>query len=815
MKKTSYILGAICLVAVLFGVGIATGKGMEVHAEDTVVLGDLNNSSIADKEDAIVLEQYLTGETEITDTNVLDAADTNGDDAVNVKDLVRYRRYCTEASQKLSGSGSTNDPYLVENLSDLYYLSTSSTSNQYGGKIVVLTSDIMLNACKENWNPNPENELIREWSPIGTSVKAFQGEFCGSYNDIRYEIAGLYISTDQSYVGLFGNMGSNSSVRDVVLKNSYLEYTGSSDAYIGSIAGKSNATGDFLNLYSNATIKSTKNICGGIVGKFGGTVERDIVNCWFDGTIESAGRYCGGIVGRLRYKGTKNLVACLNTGIIRNTISSGTAYVGGICGGIDAQGSTGSKVMPSVDFDNCLVMGNLESTLAGGAIVGSIVSANDTNITDDSYEITIKDCYTTMNKEHIGSNTTYGTDDNATLTESKSIDVKYLNGIDAYRVTTLDFTNNSYWCAKKNTTPVLTTWKTMTEVEDVNVTSVMGKADISWYTGVASAIYEISSKEALRGVEIVSRVNQDHFGGETLKLTETIEDLSSPQDPWLPIGPDNARPFRGVFDGQGNTISGIFIDSDSMYLGLFGYVQDNGHIKDVYITDSFITSTNASDSAAVGSIAGYLIGQITQVKSDAKVVSAAANCGGIVGRFDGTSAKTISKCWFNGEVLSSSSYCGGIVGRVARGNKTISNCLNTGIINNTYNKTSAVYTAGICGGLVGAGTTATITVSNCVNEGTITVESKMLTEGKYAGTVVGNTVNTKTSNVDTITLSNLYTTKYVNNGNWVENQEYYKNADELNALVEVLNSTESGVWEYDSNTARLELLWYTGSTTTH
>ena len=49
------------------------------------------------------------------------------------------------------------------------------------------------------------------------------------------------------------------------------------------------------------------------------------------------------------------------------------------------------------------------------------------------------------------------------------------------------------------------------------------------------------------------------------------------------------HPFKGTFDGQGHTVSGIRINKDDYKLGLFGYVEEDGTVKNVTLVDASIT----------------------------------------------------------------------------------------------------------------------------------------------------------------------------------------------------------------------------------
>lgn len=91
---------------------------------------------------------------------------------------------------------------------------------------------------------------------------------------------------------------------------------------------------------------------------------------------------------------------------------------------------------------------------------------------------------------------------------------------------------------------------------------------------------------------------------------------------YAPIGSVD-QPFTGTYDGNGYTISGLYLDSDQPFQGLFGV--NNGTIRNVTLTeDCFI-----SGSAHVGAIAGRNNGTIEGCLSYAAVSHTAnAEAGG-------------------------------------------------------------------------------------------------------------------------------------------------------------------------------------------
>ena len=116
-----------------------------------------------------------------------------------------------------------------------------------------------------------------------------------------------------------------------------------------------------------------------------------------------------------------------------------------------------------------------------------------------------------------------------------------------------------------------------------------GTVDTDWYTNgpEADGAYHISTAAELAGLaQLVNEGNT--FDGNTIKLTQDItlnenvltesgelSDDGSNFKQWTAIGTLDES-FQGSFDGQNHTISGIYINNNSDYQGLFGYVDGEG-----------------------------------------------------------------------------------------------------------------------------------------------------------------------------------------------------------------------------------------------
>ena len=122
----------------------------------------------------------------------------------------------------------------------------------------------------------------------------------------------------------------------------------------------------------------------------------------------------------------------------------------------------------------------------------------------------------------------------------------------------------------------------------------------------------------------------------------------------------NTERFTGVFDGQGHTITGLYINNSSMdYVGLFGSTSNTAVIKDLTIIDANITGHNY-----VGVIAGYNSGAITGCRLNKAEVHANAYAGAVVGK-NGESyerPKSLRDCQAVGIVVRGSNSLGGLAG---------------------------------------------------------------------------------------------------------------------------------------------------------
>ena len=183
--------------------------------------------------------------------------------------------------------------------------------------------------------------------------------------------------------------------------------------------------------------------------------------------------------------------------------------------------------------------------------------------------------------------------------------------------------------------------------------------DVNGVTGYSGKYFKLTADIVLNNTE----------GWET--WNEKTENLNV----WTPIG-NSSRNFRGIFDGNGHTVKGVYINGNSSYRGLFGNVL-SGTIKNLQVAESFIKGYDW-----VGGVVGYM--------------------------FSGT----LEGCFNSAKVSGSKKYVGGICGSGA-GNFILKNCGNSGDVDGG--------SAGTCGGIAGylESSSSSSEATNCFNYGNV------------------------------------------------------------------------------------------------
>ena len=236
------------------------------------------------------------------------------------------------------------------------------------------------------------------------------------------------------------------------------------------------------------------------------------------------------------------------------------------------------------------------------------------------------------------------------------------------------------------------------------------------YTIESNGSYTVTSADGL--MNVAKLVN----GGKTdinITLDKNI-DLTGKD--WTPIGTSFDNSYTGTFDGGGHTITGLTITTKDQFVGLFGYLNRAGTVKNVVMEGIQITSNHmfgntggvagfswgtiencsvsgsVSGTKCVGGVVGaQKAGSITGCSSSA-TVKGTVDVGGVAGQTN--SSATLTACYATGNVIiemapNKNIAGGGLVGMNA--GSSLLACYATGNVTSTGSSTGYVHIGGFLG----------------------------------------------------------------------------------------------------------------------
>ncbi len=278
--------------------------------------------------------------------------------------------FAQTATPPSAGDGSTDNPYQIATLDNLYWLSQNDSE---WDKHYLQTADIDASETA-NWDDG-DGGNAEGFSPVGN----FTTQFKGTYDGYNHTIYGLTINRPNSdNIGLFGvvkpyNLSNYSGLKNLFLENvditghfrvgalvglfmGYkIEYCGSSGnvegtATVGGLVGGSDSSGEkeMVLCRSSANVAGDDNV-GGLVG-----VNQAVLSqCYSDGII-SGGSGSGGLAG----KSHRSVTDCYS--VARVNENGNGMFVGGLLGNFALSGS----------IVNCYSAGNLDGEQNVGGLVG-------------------------------------------------------------------------------------------------------------------------------------------------------------------------------------------------------------------------------------------------------------------------------------------------------------------------------------------------------------------------------------------------------------------------------------------------------------
>ncbi|MGN0106817.1 MAG: fibronectin type III domain-containing protein, partial [Hominilimicola sp.] len=582
----------------------------------------------------------------------------------------------TVENEIIYGTGTEEDPYLIQFASDLKQLAANVNNGEtYSGKYFKMTNDIDLNPGKTITAYSTDAE---QWIGIGDPFMSSEisEEFKGIFDGDNHTVSGLCrvnsviddIYDNYGRSGLFGQIGENGIVKNVTLSNSYIINMSG-----GGIACSNYGTIENCHINDDVTLDVYMNSEGGIAGDNYGT----ILNCSNRGYL--TGVTLGGIVA---YNGGL-IENCYNTG----DINSPNDYAGGIAA---HQSSTGI-------IRNCYNVGNIYGGTYVSEFSGGIAGYYSSELG------TVENCYTIDTALQQGNDSDIGT--KKTADEMKTVAFARLlnNGGTAFQCD-MKLINDGY--------PVLSGGFTLTQEN-----------------GTETDPFLISTAEELR--QFAAYVNSGFtFSGYYFKMTadidlnpgKTITADSTDAVVWTSIGyfNDGSNPsnqFKGIFDGDNHTVSGVYNKGyDSYCGGLFGYIGENGLVKNITLKNSYIRNN------VFGDIATYNYGTIENCHVNHDVyTNQGMDTGGVIL----TNYGTIRNCSNQADKILVGLGMGGIV------------CNNYGLIENCYNKGELRDDDSGVGGIASSNYTGGI-IRNCYNVGYIYGEGTFGADCNMGGIVCTN-----------------------------------------------------------------------------
>ncbi len=282
------------------------------------------------------------------------------------------------------------------------------------------------------------------------------------------------------------------------------------------------------------------------------------------------------------------------------------------------------------------------------------------------------------------------------------------------------------------------------ESESVPTSAVWDGTEISEPQQV-DGVYQIGTGAELAW--FAEKVNDGTAANANAVLTNDI-DLGSKE--WTPIG-NATNQYLGCFDGKGYSVSNLTITEGTMYIGLFGYINNGGTIQNLDVQGQITVSEyTISTRLFVGGICGYALGNVIKCKSSVEIKLQDCNKGKIyVGGICGFLGKNKTNYFVDGCENHGSIYCkadpgsnkntisiAGIAGSVM--SARINASMNSGDIETILTGFGKMYYAGITN-LNSVFPEIKIHIDNCYNVGRVEgkVESNKGGQVLCGGGIIG------------------------------------------------------------------------------
>ena len=238
------------------------------------------------------------------------------------------------------------------------------------------------------------------------------------------------------------------------------------------------------------------------------------------------------------------------------------------------------------------------------------------------------------------------------------------------------------------------------------------------YTIESDGSYTVTSADGLMNVaELVN-------GGKTDINITLDKNIDLTGKGWTPIGTSFDNSYKGTFDGGGHTITGLTVTTNDQFVGLFGYLNRAGTVKNVVMEGIQITSNHVLMSGNTGGVVGYSWGTIENCSvsgsvsgtvyvggvvgvqiggsitgcSSSATVKGMVDVGGVAGQTN--SSATLTACYATGNVIieinPKKNIAGGSLVGMNAGSSLLA-CYATGNVTSTGSSTGYVHIGGFLG----------------------------------------------------------------------------------------------------------------------
>ena len=234
------------------------------------------------------------------------------------------------------------------------------------------------------------------------------------------------------------------------------------------------------------------------------------------------------------------------------------------------------------------------------------------------------------------------------------------------------------------------------------------------YTIESNGSYTVYNADGL--LNVAELVN----GGKTDINITLDKNIDLTGKGWTPIGTSFDNSYKGTFDGGGHTITGLTVTTNDQFVGLFGYLNRAGMVKNVVMEGIQITSNHMF--GCTGGVVGYSWGTIENCSVSGSVsgtdcvggVVGSQKAGSIIGCSSSATVKgkhyvggvagekwgTMTACYATGNVTleiasQKNNFGGGVVG--LNGGSRVLACYATGNVTSTGSSTGNVHIGGLFG----------------------------------------------------------------------------------------------------------------------